>query len=102
MIHQDLHGHNVLRAERESWLVIDPKPLAREREFALALIARSYEFRHGQEQVIGRLDRLSYEPGLDRERARGWALVQTIAWAFDNIRTQPHRLKAVRWHFEAS
>ena len=101
MIHQDLHGHNVLRAERESWLVIDPKPLAGEREFALAPILRSYEFRLWQEQVIGRLDRLSYELGLDRERARGWALVQTMAWAFDNIRAQPRRLEAARWILEA-
>src|SRR4051794_39182823 len=28
LLHQDLHGDNVLAAEREPWLVIDPKPLA--------------------------------------------------------------------------
>jgi streptomycin 6-kinase len=26
LVHQDLHAGNVLRAEREPWLVIDPKP----------------------------------------------------------------------------
>src|SRR5215475_7700941 len=26
LVHQDLHGDNVLAAEREPWLVIDPKP----------------------------------------------------------------------------
>ena len=29
LLHQDLHGDNVLAAEREPWLVIDPKPLDR-------------------------------------------------------------------------
>jgi len=28
LVHQDLHGDNVLSAQREPWLVIDPKPLA--------------------------------------------------------------------------
>ena len=28
LLHQDLHADNVLRAEREPWLAIDPKPLA--------------------------------------------------------------------------
>ena len=101
LIHQDLHGNNVLNAERETWLVIDPKPLIGEREFALAPIIRSREFGHGKEHVIGRLDRLSYELGLNRERARGWALGQTIAWAFDNDHIQPHHLETARWLFEA-
>ena len=33
LLHQDLHTGNVLRAQREPWLVIDPKPLHGEREF---------------------------------------------------------------------
>ena len=32
LVNQDLHAWNVLRAEREPWLVIDPKPLVGERE----------------------------------------------------------------------
>ena len=32
LVNQDLHGANVLRAQREPWLVIDPKPLVGERE----------------------------------------------------------------------
>ena len=34
LLHQDLHADNVLAAQREPWLVIDPKPLVGEREFA--------------------------------------------------------------------
>jgi hypothetical protein len=32
LLNQDLHFGNVLAAEREPWLVIDPKPLAGERD----------------------------------------------------------------------
>jgi streptomycin 6-kinase len=81
LVHQDLHPDNVLAAEREPWLVIDPKPLVGEREFALASIIRASELDHSKGAVIGRLDRLTSELDLDRERARGWAIGQTIAWA---------------------
>ena len=40
VLHQDLHGGNVLRAERSPWLAIDPKPLVGEREFDLASLIR--------------------------------------------------------------
>ena len=81
LLHQDLHGDNVLRAEREPWLVIDPKPLVGEREFGIAPIVRSPELGHSRREVVGRLDRLTGALGLDRERARLWTLAQTIAWS---------------------
>lgn len=80
LVHQDLHGDNVIAAQREPWLVIDPKPLAAEREFAVAPIVRSRELGHSRRDVLHRLDRLCAELGLDRERARGWTIVQTAAW----------------------
>lgn len=81
LTHQDLHAENVLAAEREPWLVIDPKPLAAEREFAVAPIVRSGKLGHSRRDALYRLDRLCAELGLDRERARGWTIVQTTAWA---------------------
>jgi streptomycin 6-kinase len=81
LVHQDLHGDNVLAAKREPWLVIDPKPLAAEREFSVAPIVRSRELGDSRRDVLHRLDRLCSELGLDRERARGWTIVQTAAWA---------------------
>jgi len=80
LVHQDLHANNVLAAQREPWLVIDPKPLAAEREFAVAPIVRSDELGHSKRDVRYRLDRLCSELELDRERARGWTIVQTMAW----------------------
>ena len=99
-MHQDLHGGNVLAAEREHWLVIDPKPLIGEREFGLAPIIRSPELGHSEREVVGRLDRLSSELGLDRERARGWALGQTIAWSFNGEFHRRH-VETARWLLEA-
>lgn len=97
LVHQDLHGDNVLAAAREPWLVIDPKPLVGEREFSLAPIIRSREFGHGREAVLGRLDSLAIALDLDRERARLWALGQTLAWAFDDGSVDPRHVETARW-----
>jgi streptomycin 6-kinase len=99
LLSQDLHGENVLSAQREPWLVIDPKPLAGEREFALAPIVRSFELGHSKRDVLYRLDRLSSELGLDRDRARGWTIGQTIAWSSDSDYHATH-IETVRWLLE--
>jgi streptomycin 6-kinase len=99
LLHQDLHGDNVLAAEREPWLAIDPKPLSGEREFAVAPIVRSFELGHSKRDVLHRLDRLTTDLGLDRERARGWTIGQTMAWAFDSDYDSTH-LETVRWLLE--
>jgi streptomycin 6-kinase len=96
LLHQDLHTDNVLAAEREPWLVIDPKPLVGEREFAIAPIVRSFELAHSKRDVRARFDRLTGELGLDRERARGWTIAQTVAWAFDSIYHTTH-LETATW-----
>ncbi len=100
LLHQDLHADNVLRADREPWLAIDPKPLAGEREFSLAPIARSFELGHSERAFRARLDRLSSELGLDRERARGWAIAQTVAWSFDSEYLAQHA-ETARWLLDA-
>jgi streptomycin 6-kinase len=96
LLHQDLHGDNVLSAKREPWLVIDPKPLAGEREFAVAPIVRDPELGHSRRDVLHRLDRLTAELGLDRDRARGWTIGQTIAWSLDTSYL-PNHVDTVRW-----
>jgi streptomycin 6-kinase len=81
LTNQDLHGDNVLAAQRQPWLLIDPKPLAAEREFAAAPIVRSSELGHSRRDALYRLDRLCSDLGLDRERARLWTIVHTAAWS---------------------
>ena len=99
LLHQDLHGENVLAAQREPWLAIDPKPLAGEREFSVAPIVRSFELGHSKRQALERLDRLCSELGLDRERARGWTIAQTVAWSGGSEVIETH-METVRWLLE--
>jgi streptomycin 6-kinase len=100
LVNQDMHADNVLRAGREPWLLIDPKPLTGEREFGIAAIIRGHELGHSRHAVLHRLDRLSDELGLDRERARGWALAQTIAWGTDADGADEGHLEVARWLME--
>jgi streptomycin 6-kinase len=99
LVHQDLHGENVLAAQREPWLVIDPKPLAAEREFSVAPIVRSFELGHGKRDALHRLDRLCDGLELDRERALGWTIVQTVAWSGGSDYVAPH-METVEWLLE--
>ena len=61
---------------------------------------RSRELGHSKRDVLHRFDRLTAELGLDRERARGWTIAQTIAWAFDGDVRLSH-VETARWLLEA-
>jgi streptomycin 6-kinase len=99
LVNQDLHGENVLAAQREPWLAIDPKPLAGEREFSASSIVRSSELGHSKRDVLYRLDRLCAELDLDRERAKGWTIAQTIAWSGGSDYVDMH-METVQWLLE--
>jgi streptomycin 6-kinase len=101
LVNHDLQGDNVLRAKREPWLVIDPKPLTGEREFSIAPIVRSYEFGHSQKATVERLDRLTNALGLNRERARLRGFAQTLAWSFEGDRTLERHVATARWLWRA-
>ncbi len=101
LLHQDLHAGNILRAQRAPWLTIDPKPLVGEREFGIAAIVRSFELGHGRRQVLWRLDRLTEELELDRERALLWSLAQTIAWCPYSDYPEYH-VETARWLLQAA
>lgn len=76
LVNQDLHGGNVLRAEREPWLVIDPKPLVGERELdGVGLLRNADDPRRWVDALA--------ELGYDRERLWGWGFAHALAW--DNV-----------------
>jgi len=82
LVNQDLHGWNVLRAEREQWLVIDPKPLVGERELDGVGLLRNAALEDDLAPSIRRwLDALA-DVGLDRERTRDWGTAHALAWAW--------------------
>jgi streptomycin 6-kinase len=85
VVHQDFHTGNVLRATREPWLAIDPKPLVGEREFDTASLLRDrrWELRTDPDpvgRIRRRLDQLAAELDLDHERLRGWGIAHALAW----------------------
>ncbi|MEU4553330.1 aminoglycoside phosphotransferase family protein [Micromonospora violae] len=102
LVNQDLHAGNVLAADalaadRGPWLAIDPKPLTGEREFSVVPMVRGAELGHSPAAVRHRLDRLSTELGLDRERVRGWTIGHTLAWSVADGSVFPQKVEVVRW-----
>lgn len=97
LLHQDLHATNVVAAEREPWLAIDPKPLVGEAEFAVAPLCRDYDLGHTPEAARRRFDEAVETLGLDRERTRGWAVAQTVAWAWHEDRLLPRHAETATW-----
>jgi streptomycin 6-kinase len=88
LVHQDLHGGNILRAQQDSWLAIDPKPLAGEREFDTASLLRDRRNEligdlHPERRVRRRLDLLCERLGLERERMQGWGVAHALAWGYE-------------------
>jgi streptomycin 6-kinase len=83
LCHQDLHGGNILRAEREPWLAIDSKPIVAERAYDLVPAARDLDEdqRITVAEIRRRLDVLSDRLGVDRERVRRWMIAKHLAWA---------------------
>lgn len=82
VVNQDLHGGNVLRAAREPWLVIDPKPLVGEREANGVGLLRNAALDGGTALVRRWLAALR-ELGLDRARVQGWGVAHALAWGWD-------------------
>ena len=78
LCHQDLHGGNILRAEREPWLVIDSKPIVAEPAYDAIAVIRDAD--PTLAQLRHRLDFMSERLDLDRERVRRWGIVKGLAW----------------------
>lgn len=74
----DLHAGNVLRAEREPWLVIDPKPFVGDPAYDATqhLFNCLGRLRSDPEKTIRRLGDLL---GVDHERVRQWTFARVAA-----------------------
>jgi streptomycin 6-kinase len=81
LIHTDLHYENVLGAEREPWLVIDPKPINGDPHYEIApmLWNRWAELAgYVRDGVQRRFYTLVDAAELDVDRARAWVIVRTM------------------------
>ena len=96
MIHTDLHYENVLAADREPWLAIDPKPVSGDAHYEPApmLWNRLDELTgdHGQGLRTGlrqRFHRLVDVAGLDEHRTRDWVVVRMMHKALWRLQDEP-------------
>lgn len=81
VVHGDLHYTNVLAAEREPWLVIDPKPMNGDPHYEVApLLWNRWAEMAGdlREGIRRRFHTVVDAAGLDEERARDWAIVRMV------------------------
>ncbi len=92
VIHGDLHYANVLAAEREQWLVIDPKPMSGDPHYEPGPmlwnrwddVVASGDVRSA---VRRRFHTLVDVAELDEDRARDWVVVRSImnaGWTYDD------------------
>jgi streptomycin 6-kinase len=83
ILHTDLHYFNVLAATRESWLVIDPKPLTGDPAFEVApLLWNRWEEAAAsgnlRSAVLERMFTVVEAAGLDEDRVRAWVIVREL------------------------
>ncbi|EJL27044.1 aminoglycoside phosphotransferase family protein [Brevibacillus sp. BC25] len=85
LLHGDLHHENILRAEREPWLAIDPKGLIGETEYEVIPFLLNHLPEDGVEEVMKqRVDGLTKALFLQKERVLAWAYCHSVlsAWWF--------------------
>jgi len=96
LLHWDLHYYNVMAAQRQPWLVIDPKPLAGDPAFEVFpvlwnrwddLVATG----ELPQAIRDRFDLMLEVTGIDRDRALGWTagrILQNVLWDLGGGKTR--------------
>jgi streptomycin 6-kinase len=89
VLHQDFHRGNVLRAEREPWLAIDPKPLVGEPAFDARWLLYDLLYAEPRHRLAAAelLDRLARALSLEAERVRLWSFaraVENVLWCYES------------------
>jgi streptomycin 6-kinase len=88
VLHGDFHHFNILRAQREPWLAIDPKGLAGDHHFDVCQFFRNPYGREIPPAVNRRrLAIFCAELGLNQVRARNWCFVHAVldaCWSLED------------------
>ena len=93
VIHCDLHYANVLAADREPWLAIDPKPVNGDPHYEIApMLWNRWEELGGdvREGVRRRFHTLVDAAGFDEDRGRAWVVVRMVHNAMWALQDGPH------------
>lgn len=83
LLHGDLHQENILSAQRQPWLAIDPKGLIGEPAYETGSLLRNMlpqllQMPHPERVLARRITQISEELGFERTRVRDWGLAQAV------------------------
>ncbi len=83
LLHGDLHQDNILAAEREPWLAVDPKGVIGEPVYETGSILRNFwpdilSVGNPKALMARRIDQLAAELGFERARIYDWAFAQAV------------------------
>ncbi|MFD3959683.1 MULTISPECIES: aminoglycoside phosphotransferase family protein [Streptomyces] len=87
LVHGDLNARNVLAADREPWLAVDPKGWMGDPASDVGTLVKSRSVVVAEQGALGpavhrTLDVFTDAAGLDRERTRRWAQLSVVQAAF--------------------
>jgi len=92
LLHGDLHHENILSAERQPWLALDPKGVVGEPAYEVGALLRNplpqlLDAPEPGRILARRVDQLAEELGFDRARMVGWGMAQAVLsawWSFED------------------
>jgi streptomycin 6-kinase len=92
LLHGDLHHQNIVAAERQPWLALDPKGLVGEPAYEVGALLRNPMPQLLAESrptriLARRADLLAGELGFDRDRLVGWGQAQAVLagwWSYED------------------
>jgi len=92
LLHGDLHYDNILAAQRQPWLAIDPKGVAGEPAYETGALLYNPQPHllaapHPGRILARRVDQLAEELTLDRRRVRGWGIVRAVLSAWWSVQS---------------
>ncbi|MYW66517.1 phosphotransferase [Streptomyces sp. SID8379] len=91
LVHGDLHARNILAADREPWLAVDPKGCAGDPAYDAGAALKAHMLLLVAEDDLDKAVRRSIDifaeaAGLDRERVRRWCQLHAVQAAFWGMR----------------
>ena len=97
LLHGDLHQDNILSAEREPWLAVDPKGVIGEPAYETGAILRNFwpdilSIPDPKSLMKRRIDQLAAELGFERERIYAWSFAQavlSVLWSIEDTGKLP-------------
>lgn len=92
LLHGDLHHWNILAAQRQPWLALDPKGVVGEPAYETGALLRNpfphlLEMQNPRRMLRRRADMLAELLGFDRQRISGWAFSQAVLsawWSYED------------------